>query len=401
MDSKVALIVELAGVFMITLLTLFLRRTLKFVALRHWANAWLLLGCGLFCLRLAFGYEQYSQELFSFYFLCEYIFGFLLVAGCRSLGKGEALTFRNELLIIPLAGVAFALPFTSGDLSVVMNAHSLILSVFFVTAFVELYRTKIGSFGWRVMLIALGLMSLDLLQSVIVYTLGSAVIPDALISYNAVIDLVLQMMLGFGMVIVLLELVLSDVKTANEKLKKAHEKLEELAHIDPLTTALNRHAFHGYLKRRGSDFGPASGTVGFFDIDDLKAINDEFGHAVGDAAIRLVVRAIREVIRAEDLIFRWGGDEFFVLMVGLDADGATARMERLESLLTNVSVDGVYPPLTIGVSRAFSDFTDISNLEATVADADVKMYQQKQLRKRMRAVCLPQVAVELPHITQA
>ncbi len=385
---------------MITLLTLFLRRTLQFIALRHWTNAWLLLGCGLFCLRLTFGYDEYSSELLSFYFLSEYMFGFLLIAGCRSLGTAETISIRNEILVLPFVAVAFALPFVASDLTVVLNVHSLILSAFFIIAFVELYRTRIGSFGYKLMLIALALMSLDLLQSVIVFTVRFVVaIPGELLAYNAVIDLVLQMMLGFGMVIVLLELVLSDVKTANEKLKKAHEKLEELAHIDPLTTALNRHAFHGYLDRRGGS-GPASGTVGFFDIDDLKFINDMYGHAVGDAAIRSVVRAIRELIRAEDLIFRWGGDEFFVLMVGLDAEAATRRMERLESMLSSVRIDGVYQPIAVGVSRAFSDFSDVSDLESTIADADAKMYQQKQLRKRTRDVHVPPMAVNLPLISR-
>ena len=60
------------------------------------------------------------------------------------------------------------------------------------------------------------------------------------------------------MVIVLLELVIADLKSANKSLAKAHNKLKGLAHFDPLTAALNRHAFHGYLKSNGgerTDFG--------------------------------------------------------------------------------------------------------------------------------------------------
>ena len=113
------------------------------------------------------------------------------------------------------------------------------------------------------------------------------------------------------MVIVLLELVVADLKSANESLAKAHNKLKGLAHFDPLTAALNRHAFHGYLKTHGGEAEPISGSVGFFDIDDLKAINDLHGHAAGDAAIRAVVGAIRNLIRAEDLIFRWGWRRVF------------------------------------------------------------------------------------------
>jgi len=183
------------------------------------------------------------------------------------------------------------------------------------------------------------------------------------------------------MVIVLLELVLADAKSANEKLKRAHEKLEELAHVDPLTTALNRHAFHGYVRRQGEADRPISGCLGFFDVDNLKTINDVYGHDVGDVVIRAVVKAIREIIRAEDLIFRWGGDEFFVIMIGLDSRSANARMSRLEKLLSNVRVEGLNHPIEIGVSHAFEDFDNLNFIESTIKAADAGMYRQKQIRK--------------------
>lgn len=367
---------------MITLLTLFLRRSLNVVALKHWTNAWLFLSFSLFCLRLAFSYEHYSLQLFSFYFLTEYFFGFLLVAGVRSLVKNRDLKMRGELWVLPFIVVAFGLPFLADDFNLVFNAHSLIISGFFSIAFIELWKTKIRSFGGKVMLIALGLLTTNFFGYFVVFTLRQYVdIQTSFLAFNSVVDLVLQILLGFGMVIVLLEQVLSDAKIANEKLRKAHEKLEELAHIDPLTTALNRHAFHGYLNRNGDAGRAANGCVGFFDIDDLKDINDVYGHAVGDTAIRAVVRAIREIIRGEDLIFRWGGDEFFVIMVGLDAVTAYERISRMENLLTNIRIDGVTQPMTIRVSHAFEDFGDIKDLEATIEKADAKMYLEKQRRK--------------------
>lgn len=386
MDSKIGLIIQLAGVSLITLLTLFLRRSINVVALKHWTNAWLFLSFALFCLRLAFSYEDYSVQLFSLYFLNEYIFGFLLLAGCKSLAGNEDMRVRNELLILPFIFVAFGLPFMGNDFNLIFNAHSLILSGFFMLAFLALWRTKLRTFGWRVMLVALGLLVVDFFQYFVVFTARQYLIIDTdYLSYNSVIDLTLQILLGFGMVIVLLEQVLADAKIANEKLKMAHERLEELAHMDPLTAALNRHAFHGYLKRHGDSDQKVVGCIGFFDIDGLKDINDGYGHAVGDAAIRLAVRAIREVIRGEDLIFRWGGDEFFVIMVGLDAEIAYKRMVKMEELLTDVNVLGADQPLTIGISHAFENFTDINDLENTIAKADAMMYLNKQQRKAHRS----------------
>jgi diguanylate cyclase (GGDEF)-like protein len=382
MDSKIGLIIQLAGVSLITLLTLFLRRSINVPALRHWTNAWLFLCFALFCLRLAFSYEEYSTQLFSFYFLTEYVFGFLLVQGCRSLAHDRDIHFRQELFIIPFVVIAFGLPFLGDDFNLVFNVHSLILAGFFAIAAIALWRTRLGTFGWKVMLVGLSLLALDFFQYFVVFSLRQRmVIEFEYLEYNSVIDLVLQILLGFGMVIILLEKVLADAKVANENLKRAQEKLEELAHIDPLTTALNRHAFHSYLKRHGSQDQTVSGCVGFFDVDDLKTVNDIYGHAVGDIVIRAVVRAIREIIRAEDLIFRWGGDEFFVLMIGLDAGTANTRMTKMDNLLSNLRIEGVSHPLTVRVSHAFEDFGTLEDLEAAITRADAGMYRRKQIRK--------------------
>lgn len=382
MDSKLGLIIQIAGVALITLLTLFLRRSINVPALRHWTNAWLFQCFALFCLRLAFSYEEYSLQLLGFFFLSQYVFGYLLVLGCRSLSKDSSQGVFSEIFVLPFILLAFGLPFLGNELNLVINIHSLLVAGFFAVAFSTLWRTKLKTFGWKVMLVALGLLVLDFSHYFAEYALRNyAVISVELSEYNSVIDLVLQILLGFGMVIVLLEQVLIDAKVANEKLRKAHERLEELAHIDPLTTALNRHAFYGYLNRKGNEGKELHGCLGFFDIDDLKEVNDQFGHAVGDAVIRNVVRAIRDLIRSEDLIFRWGGDEFFVLMIGISAEAATVRMRKVEEILKGITIDGVPYPLTICVSHAFENFTSLSEIEDTIQKADAGMYRVKQTRK--------------------
>lgn len=382
MDSKIGLLIQLSGVSLITLLTLFLRRSIGVVALKHWTNAWLFLCFALFCLRLAFSYDEYSTQLFSFYFLTEYIFGFLLVAGCRSLSANREMRLQQEMFVLPFVGLAFGLQFLSGDFNLVFNVHSLILSGFFAIALIALWRTKLKTFGWKVMLIALALMVADTFQYFLMFGIKQYyAIEFGYLAYNSVIDLSCEILLGFGMVIILLELVLADANVANQKLKLAHERLEELANVDPLTTALNRHAFHGYLNRGGHEGEKVHGCVGFFDIDDLKMVNDVHGHAAGDIVIRTAVKAIRETIRAEDLIFRWGGDEFFVIMVGLDAASANSRMTKMDEILSGVRIDGIPRPISIGVSHAFADFEDLTELESTIKRADEGMYRQKQRKK--------------------
>jgi len=383
MDSNIGLFIQLSGVSLIALLTLFLGRSLKVDALKHWSRAWIVLSLALVCLCFALSYHDYSRQLVGFYFLTEYIFGFLLIAGCRSLTDRGELTIRHGILALPFGISAFSLPYASGDINLVFSIHWLLLSGLYAVAFFELRTAKIGTFGSKLMLTALALLFTDYFHYCVVYTASRfAEFPLGYLAYNSLIDLALQIMLGFGMVIVLSESLISDVKAANEKLIQERERLDELAHKDPLTTALNRHAFHGYLNRHGGENLLVSGSVGFFDIDDLKAINDLHGHAVGDAAIRAVVGAIRKLIRAEDLIFRWGGDEFFVVVIGFDAEMAEKRMVRLETMLSGIRIEGVSQPLTISVSRAFEDFSDVAHLENAIESADAKMYRVKQARKR-------------------
>lgn len=140
------------------------------------------------------------------------------------------------------------------------------------------------------------------------------------------------------------------------------------------------------MRKQGESETDSTGCVGFFDIDDMKAINDCFGHTAGDMVIRTVVRAIRELIRAEDLIYRWGGDEFFVIMVSMDAEMAEKRMARLDSLLRDVFIEHIPEPISIGVSWGFMDYADPEDLEAAIKSADSMMYRRKESRKLAKPV---------------
>lgn len=399
MDSKIGLLIQLNGVFLITILSFFLRRSLKVTALKYWAISWLCLSFALISLRVAFGYSEFSSVFFTYYFLGEYVFGFMLVAGCRSLSNGYVLTPRSEVIILPFVLIAVALPQLGLDFNQIFNIHSLIMCGFFSSAFYHIGRARFRGFGWRVMYVALGLLAADFFLYFVIFTSRYfADFSTEFLTYNSVADLVLETTLGFGMVIVLLERVLADFKQANENLQAAHKRLEFLAQTDPLTAAFNRHAFYGFIKKSGEENSITSGCVGFFDIDGLKLINDYFGHDTGDAAIRYVARAIRQVIRAEDLIYRWGGDEFFVVMVSMNARMAEERMVQLEDLLLEARLDGLAEPINIGLSWGFTDFNDASDLEKAIKQADAAMYQTKRTRRTAESAVFARPSAEIETI---
>jgi diguanylate cyclase (GGDEF)-like protein len=102
-------------------------------------------------------------------------------------------------------------------------------------------------------------------------------------------------------------------------------------------------------------------------------------------------------VRADDLIFRWGGDEFFVVMLGFDAEQAQSRMSNLNSMLEDIRLYSMTEKTTIKVSFGFAVFKDISELEQAVEIADGEMYKAKQRNKTVQEINNPSAAtIEAP-----
>ena len=389
MESTTGLILQFSAILLIAGLSFFLRRSLKTFGSAYLALGWLALSFALFCLNLGFLDERSAKPFFALYFFGDYVFGLMLISGCRALADNYKSGAANKFIIPAFALLAFFLSLFADTYDFAFNLHTLILAIFFAVAFHTLKPLPFRCFGWSVMRVALGLLALDFFHYFVIFSLLKSGIkiplPEVYPAFDPVIDLVLEVMLGFGMVIIQLENVLREVRAVNEQLREAHEKLENIAHVDPLTMAFNRHAFYGFLKKRGDAAEPdISGCVGFFDIDDLKPINDKLGHNIGDLAIRAVVSAIRDLMRAEDLIYRWGGDEFFVIMVSMNSEMARERMSILKNKLPDIDIEGTIYPLTIRVSYGFEDFSDMSDMNQAIKTADEEMYRGKQERKLHR-----------------
>ena len=176
-----------------------------------------------------------------------------------------------------------------------------------------------------------------------------------------------------------------EVELATEELLKARDQLELLAKMDPLTEALNRHAFHSLLRHPAASVedSKTSGSVAVIDIDNLKPINDTWGHTAGDKAIRAVARAMRSLVRADDMLFRWGGDEFLVLMFKLPEAEANRRMEKLNSILEENCERWTGTAITVKVSHGVAGFESLTDLANAIEAADKAMYAQ---RNQMRGV---------------
>jgi diguanylate cyclase (GGDEF)-like protein len=385
MDSKIGLVIQLSGVIFITTLMFLLMQSLKSGTLGSWKKGWLSLAIALISLQIGFNLPTAYQPFFIIYYFGEYIFGYFLISGCYHYSTDKNIAPKSKWLLIPGFLLAVLLTFSASDFNNVFNLHTFVIGTVFVISFILLKPKDFypSNLGWKLMRFSLVLLAIDFYH----YTFLFSFFVDSsspYLAFNPIIDLMLEILLGFGMVIVLLEKVCYEMEETNRKIQEAHKKLEHLAQTDSLTTAFNRHAFYGFLQKRGGTQEKVSGCVGFFDIDDLKPINDQLGHSTGDMVIREVTNAIRSLIRAEDLIFRWGGDEFFVIMISMDSNMARERMNGLTELLKDVKPFGVKKRLSINVSSGFKDFADSSELEQAIKLADEEMYRIKQERKRVK-----------------
>ena len=396
MDSNVGLAIQCVGVLLITLLSIFMRSSIKSSALNYWTASWASLSLSLVTLFAGFQLGDQTR-LYSCYFFAEYLFGLLFIAGCRAQTSGASLTRKHTYFLIPAAMLALVLPYVSRDFNDQFMVHAAIMSGLFLISFVTLVRgprTEEPGPGIRVMSMALLLLSISFLTYVPAFGarkgLWGITIPSSYLSYTSVFDLLFEILLGFGTVMVLMESVRREVEMVNRKLMQARDQLELLVQMDPLTEALNRHAFHSLLRRPegGHNDVVTSGSVAVLDIDNLKPINDTWGHTAGDKAIRAVARAMRSLVRADDMLFRWGGDEFLLLMFKLPQPEAARRMEKLNKILAENCERWIGMPLTVTVSFGVAGFTSLTDLGQAIEQADKAMYAR---RNRVRRINNPQI----------
>jgi diguanylate cyclase (GGDEF)-like protein len=118
------------------------------------------------------------------------------------------------------------------------------------------------------------------------------------------------------------------VRRSNRALESSNQQLLVQSERDPLTGLANRRYFQAAMKRLAAD-GKLNGTVFLVDIDHFKRINDAFGHTAGDAVLVEMARRLRETLREQDLIVRWGGEEFLVVVRALGADQVDALASRM------------------------------------------------------------------------
>jgi diguanylate cyclase (GGDEF)-like protein len=177
------------------------------------------------------------------------------------------------------------------------------------------------------------------------------------------------------------------------------EKLQQSASTDNLSGLLNRQAFAAIfeeLTSRGSR--PDSGlAIALMDIDHFKRVNDTYGHPAGDAVIRAVAAAIKTSVRESDPVFRWGGEEFLLLLPMSNLEQAVARLEALRSHLraTEIQLEPTDARTSVTLSYGLTLHRPGETSAAGLDRADQALYEAKRTG-RDRICVLDQMGLNSP-----
>ena len=146
--------------------------------------------------------------------------------------------------------------------------------------------------------------------------------------------------------------------------------MERSAFVDPLTGAYTRRYFDKFLAG-----GEMHGGVAMIDVNQFKSVNDSFGHLVGDEALQTVAAAMQSCLRQTDILIRYGGDEFLLLMPQNCPDGVESVIRRVQNAVQAARVPS-HPELRLSVS--IGGVCNVQPLTEAIRQADARMYCNKE-----------------------
>lgn len=172
------------------------------------------------------------------------------------------------------------------------------------------------------------------------------------------------------------------VNDSERQLQKLTEAYEELATYDSLTRLLNRHAMLQAIEDEVSRFRRLKKpfVLALGDIDDFKKVNDRFGHHAGDVLLKEFASRMQQRLRRHDVVSRWGGEEFLILLADVTLEEAEVVLNDLRNCLAEpVRVNNLGHKVTITFGAC--QYSDTQGVEKTIQFADKAMYQGKRAGK--------------------
>ncbi len=377
-----SLLVEAAGTVLLFIVFLLLYQKFRRPAFLDWIASWafFLASIGLLAVSRAEGWRRVAIPVLGVALLGHVFF---LLRGAWRFRRQEARSRPAEMLwalpILALSWLFSLAPTPEAPISFVRAAAYLITALAFAVT--------PGSVGGRAIL-----SSSFLLWAIerVVVGWGSIRYPNPLAmppfyAYAHFVEMFLEMTVGVGIIILLFEASQAQLRQEMERLVESDSQVKEMGIRDRLTGLYNRHYFNDVIRRelaRSRRHGGALSVL-LIDVDRFKEINDVRGHATGDGVLQFVANYLTACVRESDLVFRWGGDEFLILLTQADEAAAALKSEELASRhLPKLPGD---ERLRIDLSVGWATHHANSEFPKTLAEADARMYEMKLSRKKERA----------------
>ena len=168
----------------------------------------------------------------------------------------------------------------------------------------------------------------------------------------------------FAMAAVIVGILYRKVRHANAQLHVKNLELKQQSSRDPLTALYNRRHFQEFMRTHLQVEKRGAGTSGeeivgalfLLDVDHFKHVNDSYGHAAGDAVLKMIADSLREILRETDMIVRWGGEEFLAFLPAIPRSGVEEIARRLLTGISSTTIDYQDMKISVNVSIGFAPF---------------------------------------------
>ena len=371
--------VQLGIVCLLALFFATLARTVRLEEVRLWAVAWL---ADAVAIAAVFIVAFLQPPLWSYrlwliiYAGAKTAYVLLLVAGTRHhLEPGSELLVRRRDLATVVLIWSVAIGAFSPELGHAQIGQSLMVGGILTYGALWVLRhprqPRSRWLGWA--LLAEGLLFLHYVPFLAPILWDSNILSDHL-RYSSFLDAGAELLVALATLVALEASSNQHLRHVIRELELSQDRLRQLVDLDPLTKLANRRSLRAELQRVHA----AGAAVIFLDLDDFKAINDRFGHAIGDACLLRVAALLARTFRTEDALLRWGGDEFLVVAPGMDLDGAQRRVAQFRGDLSRHSEGGP----SISVSAGIAILPPGGEPDQALREADLRMYADKSARLR-------------------
>jgi diguanylate cyclase (GGDEF)-like protein len=176
---------------------------------------------------------------------------------------------------------------------------------------------------------------------------------------------------------------ISELQRANDELENAKGELLLAATTDPLTNLYNRRKFIELMEVESARFNRNASPFSLIlsDIDNFKLFNDTYGHACGDFVLVSIAKNIQEILRTQDSLARWGGEEFIILLPDTSLEDGYNVAEKIRAAIASTVIKYANKKLTITMTFGLSEITPTISLDALINEADKALYKGKAASK--------------------